>query len=260
MQIPFFTSIASSQTILIAGVGGGFDIVSGMPLYKYLLDRGKEVILANLSFTELASANCEMLCRGLYRVTPQAADLLYFPEKMIVDWLHAAGESVTMYAFSNLLGVAPLRTAYQEIIERHGVDTLILTNGGTDSLMFGDECGVGTIIEDSCSLTAAAGLPVDKRFLVATAFGIEQYHDLDHYACLQNIATITRADAFYGSLSLTREMTEGRHYLDLVDYLNRTQPHAMSIVAYSVASALRGEFGDFHATPEPKEANSLSTP
>ena len=137
-----------------------------------------------------------MMSRGLYPITEESNDLPYFPEKLIVQWLkETSNETVDMYAFSNQLGVAPLREAYMEIIKKHNVDTLIMVDGGTDSLMFGDESGVGTIIEDSCSLVATLDLPVEKSFLVATAFGVEQHHNLNHYSCLENIATLTKADA-----------------------------------------------------------------
>ena len=46
MQIKFFKNIKLSNRVLIAGVGGGFDIASGIPLYRYLCDLGKEVVLA----------------------------------------------------------------------------------------------------------------------------------------------------------------------------------------------------------------------
>jgi len=55
MQIKFFKNIKSSKRVLIAGVGGGFDIASGIPLYRHLRDLGKEVVLANFSFTDLVA-------------------------------------------------------------------------------------------------------------------------------------------------------------------------------------------------------------
>lgn len=260
MQIPFFDKIASAEIVLIAGVGGGFDIMSGMPLYRYLRKLGKKVILANLSFSDLVSSNSEMITKGLYRITEDSNTLPYFPEKLLVQWLEASGEEIDMYAFSNLLGVAPLKQAYLEIITRHSVDTLIMVDGGTDSLMFGDESGVGTIIEDSCSLVAASNLPVKRSFLVATAFSVEQHHNLNHYSCLENISTVIKADGYHGVLSLTKEMEEGRYYIELVEYLNEKQPRYMSIVANSISSAIQGEFGDHHSTSKTKGSIQFINP
>jgi len=246
MQIEFFKNTQSSKKVLIVGVGGGFDIASGIPLYRYLRDIGKEVTLANFSFTDLVLTGSTMMCQGLYPITEESNDLPYFPEKLIVEWIkEESNESVNMYAFSNQLGVVSLRRAYLEIINKHNIDTLIMVDGGTDSLMFGDESGVGTIIEDSCSLVAIFDLSVERSFLVATAFGVEQHHNLNHYSCLENIATLTKANAFKGCFSLTKEMKEGQYYIDLVNYLNKKQPNSMSIVSNSISSAIQGEFGDY---------------
>jgi len=261
MQIEFFKEIQSSKKVLIAGVGGGFDIASGMPLYRYLRDLGKEVVLANFSFTDLVATGSSMMSQGLYPITTALNDLSYFPEKLIVQWVEEeSNEQVSMYAFSNQLGVASLRRAYLEIIEKHEIETLIMVDGGTDSLMFGDESGVGTIIEDSCSLVATLALPVKQSFLVATAFGVEQHHNLNHYSCLENIATLTKANAFKGCFSLTKEMKEGAYYLDMVAYLNEKQPNAMSIVNNSIASSIQGEFGDYHPTPKTKGSEQFINP
>ncbi|MEU9291620.1 hypothetical protein AB0D57_45155, partial [Streptomyces sp. NPDC048275] len=51
---PLFTRLADAERILVAGAGGGFDIYSGLPLALSLLHQGKQVYLANLSFSALA--------------------------------------------------------------------------------------------------------------------------------------------------------------------------------------------------------------
>ncbi len=202
-----------------------------------------------------------MICQGLYQIKQAQNELLYFPEKWILEWIkEESNETPDMYAFSNQLGVASLRRAYSEIINKHNIDTLIMIDGGTDSLMFGDESGVGTIIEDSCSLVATFNLPVKKRFLVATAFGIEQHHNLNHYSCLENIATLTKANAFKGCFSLTKEMKEGEYFIDLVDFLNKKAPKYMSIVSNAISSSIQGEFGDYHATPKTKGSEQFINP
>ena len=40
----------SSDTILLAGAGGGFDIFAGIPLMLLFESMGKQVVLGNLSF------------------------------------------------------------------------------------------------------------------------------------------------------------------------------------------------------------------
>lgn len=258
MQAPFIQEISKARTILIAGAGGGFDIVSGIPLYLYLRSLGKQVVLANLSFTALPFSESEEVFSGTYHVTEASADLPYFPEKYIFDWLRTRKEAPDVYAFSNRMGVVPLSQAYSYIVERHDIDTLVLVDGGTDSLMFGDEPKVGTIVEDACSIVAAGKTSVTNCFLAAIGFGVE--HDLNHHACLENISALIKDNQYLGALSLTSEMTEGQAYLELVDYLNTRMTLHESIVTNSIASAIRGEFGDFHPTRRTKGSVQFISP
>ena len=68
--------------------------------------------------------------------------------------------------------------------------------------MFGDEIGMGTIGEDSLSILAAAQAGFARSYLCAVGFGVEYHHGLDHYPCLQNMATLTKADAYLGAQNL----------------------------------------------------------
>ena len=260
MQIPFFNELSDSKVVLLAGAGGGYDIASGIPLYLYLRRLGKQVILANLSFSALELTDNQEICPGTYRVTTESCDVPYFPERHIVEWLQMRGEQPLMYGFSNKLGVAPLSRAYAKLIEQHDVDTLLLVDGGTDSLMFGDESGVGTIVEDACSIIAAAQTGLKRSYLAAVGFGVEQFHNLNHHACLENIATLTKDNAYLGAVSLTGEMPDGADYIALVDYLNQRSPYHMSIVANSVSSAIQGEFGDYHVSSRTRGSEQFINP
>jgi hypothetical protein len=63
------------------------------------------------------------------------------------------------------------------------------------------------------------------------------------------VAHLIHDGGFLGVFSLTLGTPEADVFLDLVDYANRRQPQHQSIVCNSIASALRGEFGNYHATP-----------
>ena len=50
LNLPIFEHLSSCQNLLIAGMGGGFDIFCGLPIYFELQKRVPQVHLANLSF------------------------------------------------------------------------------------------------------------------------------------------------------------------------------------------------------------------
>ena len=258
MLNPLFSEISNSKSVLLAGAGGGFDFVSGIPIYLYLRKMGIEITLANLSFTQLPFSEAQEVFPGTYHITENCTDLPYFPEKYVLEWLQARGENPSVYALSNDMGVQPLRRAYAHIQSRHAIDTLILVDGGTDSLMFGDESKVGTIVEDACSIVAANQLPIANSYLLAIGFGVE--HELNHHACLENIAALTQTDEYLGAFSLTKAMPEGQAYLELVQYLNEKMRLHESIVTNSIASAMQGGFGDLPPTRRSKSSTQFISP
>lgn len=87
MQIPFFKKLEKSKRVLLAGCGGGFDIVSGLPIHSWLKSAGKEVVLANLSFSRVDVACEERIGPCGYIVNQNCNYMGYFPEHHLVDWL-----------------------------------------------------------------------------------------------------------------------------------------------------------------------------
>jgi hypothetical protein len=183
----------------------------------------------------------------MWRVDRQSADIPYFPEKWLAEWLAARGQAAPIYAFAKS-GVRPLNAAFRWIMEEHQIDLVLLIDGGTDSVIFGDEPGLGSATEDAVSIVAAHEAVGGQALLAAIGFGIDHYHGVSHYAFLENAARLTRDGGFLGAFSLLPGSEEATAFLDLVDYANQRQPQHKSIVCNSIASAVRGEFGDYHAT------------
>jgi hypothetical protein len=171
----------------------------------------------------------------------------YFPEKWLAEWLARRGQPAPIYAFAKS-GVRPLSAAYRWIVDQHEIDLVLLIDGGTDSVIFGDEPGLGSATEDAVSIVAASEAMGKQVLLAAIGFGIDHYHGVSHHAFLENVARLTRDEGFLGAFSLLPNTTETTAFLDLVDYANQRQPQHKSIVCNSIASALRGEFGNYHAT------------
>ncbi|MFH8798393.1 DUF1152 domain-containing protein [Streptomyces sp. NPDC017936] len=248
---PLFTRLRAARRVLVAGAGGGFDVYAGLPLALALRSAGKDVHLANLSFSDLyglpSAVWVEPDVAAVGPDTPARGD--YFPERTLARWLALHGLPSTVYAFART-GVAPLRAAYRALLDHlGGVDAVLLVDGGTDILMRGDEHGLGTPEEDMASLAAVHGLDeVEHRLVACLGFGVDAHHGVNHSLVLENLAALDREGGFLGAFSLPRDSREGALYLDAVAHAQASTPGHPSIVNGSVAAAVRGDFGDVRFT------------
>jgi hypothetical protein len=259
-ELPLFAALASSERILVAGCGGGFDVYCGVPLALALRRLGKTVTFANLTFANPRSAvGAEVVCEALTRIDATMGSVTpYFPEWYLACWLRDRGEPHDVYCFDRT-GVVPLRAAYETLIARERIDAVVVVDGGTDSLMRGDEAGLGTPHEDVATLLAleAVDLP---RFLVCLGFGVDAFHGVCHAQFLENTAALSKVGAFLGTFSLLAQQEEGRAYLDLVRFASDQEPTTQSIVNTSVAAAVEGHFGDHHPTERTRGSELFINP
>jgi hypothetical protein len=254
-EVPFFVELERKQAknILLAGCGGGYDIYAGLPLYYALKDR-YNVFLANYSFTEastlIKAENIgQTICYKVKADTP-CAPLTYFPERYLSEWIKKnEGEDVCVYTFErNSAGVKPLVTAYNTLIELLKIDTIILADGGTDSLMFGDEAKLGTPIEDGASIAAVNAVKsIKNKYLVAIGFGIDTFHGVSHALFLENVAKIISDGGFLGAMQVLKESPEAEKYKQISEFCFKKMDFP-SIVNSSILSAVDGKFGNYHVT------------
>lgn len=253
MKIPFWERVEGAQTVLLAG-----DIFSGLPLYFALRAAGKTVVLANLSFSDLASTNAVRPVDSLAEITAGTeGPANYFPERYLAEWLTARFGPTSVFAIDRS-GAKPVAAAYQWLVDHFKVETVILVDGGTDSLMRGDEVDLGTPQEDVASLAAARQVRcAGGSYLVCIGFGVDTFHGISHGLFLENAAALIQAGGFLGSWSLTQQMEEFQHYENACDYVRSRMPRQPSIVNASIISAVRGWFGDRHATERTRGTSEL---
>ena len=245
LTLPFFSELEKTNNILLAGAGGGFDIFCGLPLYFALKNAGKQVHLANLSFSSIDSSTGRRLTPALVEVNDTSNGWAsYFPEIHLARWFAGRGEPVPIYCFART-GAKPLAEAYKFLVDMLQVDTVILVDGGTDSLMRGDESGPQ---EDVASIAAVNALEVTTKLLVCLGFGIDSFHGVCHAHFLEAVAAITKAGGFLGAWTLTRDMPEVQLYNAASEAVFNGMPQNPSIVSSSILSAIEGHFGDYHAT------------
>lgn len=256
-----FARLESAQSVLVAGAGGGFDVYAGLPLALALWASGKQVHLANLSFSHLDGLGLDAwLDEDVASIGPGTPSRdWYFPERTLARWLAAHGLPSTVHAFPKV-GVRPLRAAYQVLVERLGIDAVVLVDGGTDILMRGDESGLGTPEEDMASLAAVHGLAVPEKLVACLGFGIDAYHGVNHAQVLENLAALQRDGAYLGAFSIAPDSREGALYLDAVAHAQAEMPTHPSIVNGSIAAAVRGDFGDVRFTERTKGSELFVNP
>jgi len=88
LNLPVYDQLAACKNLLIAGMGGGFDVFCGLPIYFELRERGQTVHLANFSFSEIEHLKGGLrLTDTLVGVTHEhTGSFVYFPEHYLAQW------------------------------------------------------------------------------------------------------------------------------------------------------------------------------
>lgn len=248
MKIPFFNELENAKTILIAGAGGGFDVFCGLPLYFALKRAGKTVHLANLSSGALGHCDAENPASALWRITNRTGATKYFPEMHLAAWLTERFGETPIYAIEPS-GARRVSTAYEWLACELKPDAIVLVDGGTDSLMRGDEAGLATPEGDAVSLLAVQGLQgVPQKLLVCLGFGIDAHGGVCHAHFLENVAALSRDDSYLGAWNLAHDSEEFGFYREACEFTFARMPQQPSIVNTSIIAAVMGSFGDIHPT------------
>lgn len=230
MNVPE-TKLEYGDVVMLVGIGGGYDVFTGLPfLEKY----PKRFVLVNsspamnLHYRESAPED-QPECTIGYRYN--------------VKGCYSVGRG----------GYGAVKKAYQEIIDKHQVDTVLAIDGGVDSLSRGDEKDSGTILEDFISLAAVndvkltphghCGTGDDRcKILCCAGFGTETEENLNHYRVLENMAALAASGDFLGSFSLTKEMREYRPYVEACEKA-WAEGRRKSHIQTKIISAAEGRFG-----------------
>lgn len=261
LNLPFLNQLSNCKNLLIAGMGGGYDVFCGLPIYFELKKHGVNAHLANFSFSDIESVDFGIrLSKTLVGITPKPERVFpYFPELHLVNWFKEnRNEDITIWCFHKT-GAAPLTENYRILAEHLSLDGILLVDGGVDSLVRGDEAELGTAIEDLTTLYAVNQLSdVHNRWLACVGFGAEQ--NLTHAHILENIASLTKAGGFLGSCSLTPQMEVYQAYEEAVMQVQSNEFQDPSVINSSIVSAVRGQYGDYHLTEKTKRGHLWISP
>jgi hypothetical protein len=266
LPIPVVMKLKESEGILILGMGGGFDVFSGLPIHYTLEKMGIKAHIANFTHAPWPSIpnHVETIpmasgCVGITGNIKQASENL--PEAYLSSWFRDVEQKdVTVWAFKRDQNVKEYSNSLNTLVKHLGIDTILLVDGGVDSIMIGDEDGSGTMLEDTLTLAAVKNANVKNRILACVGFGTEIEENLSHYLALENMAKLNKQQAFYGTCSLVSYMESFKQYKAICEHTWNQPGHRKSHVQTRVIPAAEGEFGDYHMFPDEKTANVFISP
>jgi hypothetical protein len=239
---PVLAKLGSPRRILLAGCGGGYDVLGAVPLRDALVAAGHEVHLASLSFSYLNGLDAAQDAEhpNLYAVTAAARSASkYCPEAWLAHWL---GGDAIVWSFDKT-GVRPLAAAYRALVERLAIDAIVLVDGGIDAVLRGDETSLGTPSEDLASLAAVTSLGIPTA-IACVGLSAELRDGIPHAQVFERFAELAREGAYWGACALVRGTPACDAYLAAVDHVFAGQQDVKQSHVHKVVSlAARGEFG-----------------
>jgi hypothetical protein len=247
------------RTIMLCGCGGGFDFVHGMLLVPELLRRGKKLVIGSYSFgdpEEISAAATFHREDGVLVKQVTAAsvpDPHYGPEIHLCSFLDQRYPDLSpasIYAYyARAFTVPALSRLYQRLVDEHDVDAIVLIDGGSDSLMAGDEEGLGDPIEDAVSVAAVASLTAPKvKVLVSVGLGADRFNQVSDAASLRAVAELTASGGFLGAIALEPDQDGFGFYRDCLAHIYQRQEFR-SVLAGAIEAAGQGHFGSERVPP-----------
>jgi hypothetical protein len=234
MNIPQ-TPLDNAQNILIVGLGGGFDVFTGLPFVFHWRD--KNFILTNHSSSQAF-------------VFQPSTDKDY-PEGLLSNLSNVSAK----YTIGRH-GPKLVKSALDQILQDHQIDVILGVDGGVDSLSRGDEEDYGTVLEDFVTLAALSDIKIPKVICCA-GFGCETEENMNFYRILENMSELASTEAFYGSFSLTNKMIEFQQYVTECE-LSWGEDRRKSHIQTKIISAAIGKFGpnNHYSNVDPRIENS----
>ncbi|MBU0552146.1 DUF1152 domain-containing protein [Myxococcota bacterium] len=241
---PILQQLSHARRILIAGAGGGYDVLGAVPLLAELEAMGRTVHLASLTFSQ--TRHLQPFSPGLYPTSAKdARPDAYCPEAWLAKWWSARGGRERRVWLFDKAGVATLAEHYQRLSTELDLDAIILVDGGIDALLRGDETNLGTPSEDLASLMAVRQTKVKHRFLTCVGMGTELRDGIPHAQALERIAHLTERGGFLGAASLLKQTQGGAAYLSALEYVFQNQRgQKRSHVHSCIFKAMSGHFGE----------------
>jgi len=257
MHLPF--DLAPESSVLVAGAGGGYDVVCALPIVLALREMGHKVHIASYSFSRLQEVKgAEEPHPNLFAVTAESEGPRngYFPEGYLAQWWEKQlSEKLTVWSYAGV-GVKPLTLIFAHLCEKLSPDAIILVDAGVDGMFEGTEFNIGTPAIDTISIFSAYQLSHLKRYYAFTAFGTEgRQHSVRHADALMRVAQQVALGGMLDVSALLPSNPAGKLFMEAVDFIHaKAGPEWHSNMASSILAALKGKFGHHDLTLKTTES------
>lgn len=240
--------IPSGSQVLIAGAGGGFDFLCGLPLVLELEAQGHKVHIANYSFTHLkdvkqANWHSDYLLEINAHSHLESGD--YFPEMHLAKWYQQKKNlKRSVWCFAPA-GVKPTLESYNYLIEKYSIEVVICIDGGIDGIFRGDEFDLGTPSMDSISVISTSLSNAKSRIYACAAFGTEGAESrVSHAQAFHRMSELIQKDAFLGVGTLRKNTSYGAEFIDAVESIfGNISPVRRSIIVSTMIASMKGIYG-----------------
>ena len=196
-----------NKNILIAAIGGGYDIFAALPLVYTLKEMGSRVYLSSYSLrTDVIPT---------YLVPETISSLKidgHYPEKRFFEYLQSQNgfQDIQMYV-SRKGGVKEMKEYYKRLLQLWSIDVIVTIDGGVDSLMHGTEKHCGTVMEEFINFAALRD--INKPMIHSCiGMGAEIEEGIEQQVVFQRIAELAQDYSFLGCCALTRGMESFKFY------------------------------------------------
>lgn len=214
-----------ANNILIVGIGGGSDVLAGLPLYYTLLKQGKKVHFANITATDFKTlsehADPVVLGPTVLGATPVIRiPLQNYVEGYLSQYFQLALKQDHVVWMISKSNVQDTRISIEALVDHLKIDGVILVDSGLDSLMTGEE-----------GKTFLTNKFVDVSIVLAA---IQESHTLQEKSILmscnnnskavnKNLGKITLQGGFYGGCYILSFMNSYKLFRTVYDYEKNNQ-------------------------------------
>lgn len=248
----------NADSVLLAGCGGGSDIIQTVNVYNYLKILGvKNICFATISCAwwgefakgkEVFDMGCEVMDLDWFRPAERISSELIriLPETQLTGGLGKGRLSYEMcfaklysepvYAVSLRAGLPGVKRAFERIIKENHCDLFITVDIGADTFYSGSETQVCSPLVDIFSVIAASDLGIDGVYALNGYGGDCELHLADLH---KNVGRVMKQGGYLGASGITQ-----KDICDLERIRELMGPNCVEDWPYHAA---KGEMGVFYS-------------